>query len=629
MQNRLKKSYRILFFYFSFFLTSLFIAGQKVIRPVPFTSVKFTDIFWAVRLKTHAHTTLATCIAQLRDSTSRISNFEKAVGLKSGEFQGTFFDDSDVYKAMEGMAYSLQNNPNPGIEGILDEWVNLIAKAQQKDGYLNTFFTLPHKRDFWDDHGRWTDFGRHEMYCGGHMIEAAVAYYNATGKKTFLEVAVKFANHLDATFGPGKRYWVPGHQEIELALVKLYNVTNEKRYLNLSGWLLEERGKGYKLGPMWLSSDLSQKNCQNEFPVATLSNIEGHAVRAMYMFTGMADVSAAYEDTIYRAALNRLWDDVVHRNMYITGGIGSSNTNEGFIEDYDLPNKTAYCETCASVGMVFWNNRMNLLTGDAKYANVMERSMYNAVLAGVSLSGDRFFYINPLESDGNHHRQRWYGTACCPSNISRFLPSVGNYVYMVGKNDLFINLYAASEATVHLKGIKMAVSQKTSYPWDGDITIKIDPQSDVYANIKLRIPDWCKTYTVKLNGVKLAQKKIDAGYLVLSKKWAKGDVISLMLNMPVEVVAADSRVKANVGKRAIQRGPIVYSLEKADNKNVDLYALRLTSKNNFTVVEGKGILDGIKLLQTNTGADKITFIPYYAWDNREPGKMLVWVNYKK
>ncbi len=615
--------------WFILIVIPFYLAGQSAIRPIPFTSVKFTDKFWASRLKTHASVTLPTCIAQLRDSTSRISNFQKAAGLKSGQFEGTFFDDSDVYKAMEGMAYSLQNNPDPKIEAILDEWISIIAKAQQKDGYLNTFFTLPHKRDYWDDHGRWTDFGRHEMYCGGHMMEAAVAYYSATGKKTFLQVATKFADHLDQTFGPGKRYWVPGHQQIELALVKLYNTTAETRYLRLAKWLLEQRGRGYKLGPMWLESDLSDKNCQNEFPVETLDNIEGHAVRAMYMFTGMADVAAAMKDTIYHTALNKLWDDVVHRNMYITGGIGSSNTNEGFVADYDLPNKTSYCETCASVGMVFWNNRMNLLTGHSKYADVMERAMYNAVLAGVSLSGDRFFYVNPLESDGGHHRQRWYGTACCPSNISRFLPSVGNYMYMVNKKDLYVNLYAASETTIELAGTMVHLSQKTDYPWNGAISLQINPQSPVNGNLKLRIPDWCKRYSVKLNGKSLPKQVIDSGYLSIRKTWTKGDVVSLDLDMPVELVAADPMVKANAGRRAVQRGPIVYCLEKADNKNTDLNTIRFSSKNKFTVTDGNGMFTDVKLIQTTAGTGKITLIPYYAWDNREPGKMLVWVNYTK
>ncbi len=614
------------------FLSIAFLAAevypQENIKAVPFTAVKFTNGFWASRLQTHSRVTLPVCIAQLRDSSSRISNFQKAAGLKEGEFEGTFFDDSDVYKAMEGMAYSLQNNYNPEVEAILDEWIGYISKAQQKDGYLNTFFTLPHKRDYWDDHGRWTDFGRHEMYCGGHMIEAAVAYFNATGKRTFLNVATKFADHLDSMFGPGKRDWVPGHQEIELALVKLYHATNEKKYLDLSKWILDERGKGFMMGPMWMSSDQSNRNCQNQFPVASLDNIDGHAVRDMYMFTGMADISAAYDDTIYHTALFKLWDDVVLRNMYITGGIGSSHTNEGFVEDFDLPNKSAYSETCASVGMVFWNSRMNIMTGNAKYANVMERAMYNAVLAGVSLAGDHFFYVNPLESDGDHHRQRWFGTACCPSNISRFLPSVGNYFYMTDDSSLFINLYAANAAKTHLKGTALEIVQETAYPWEGSISIKINPEHTVDGKIKLRIPDWCKSYTLKVNGKQIANPTWEEGYLSIGRAWSQGDVILLNLDMPVEEVAADPRVKANIGKRAIQRGPVVYCLEKAGNEGVDIEKLSLTPKNKFRVVDGKGILQGIKVLQTTLQSKKVTFVPYYAWDNREPGKMLVWINNK-
>ncbi|MBC7923415.1 MAG: glycoside hydrolase family 127 protein, partial [Ferruginibacter sp.] len=547
--------------------------------------------------------------------------------LKEGGFEGTFFDDSDVYKAMEGMAYSLANNPNPEIEATMDAWINLIAKAQRPDGYLNTFFTLPHKPDYWPEHGRWTDSGRHEMYCGGHMIEAAVAYYKASGKKAFLDVAIKFADHLDATFGPGKRHWIPGHQEIELALVKLYHVTREKRYLNLAKWLLDERGHGHETGPMWAANEFSNRNCQNETPVADLSSVTGHAVRASYMLAGMADVGAALKDAQYRPALDRMWDDIVRRNMYITGGIGSSESNEGFLEDYDMPNKTAYNETCASVGMVFWNSRMNLLTADSKYADVMERAMYNAVLAGVSLSGDRFFYVNPLESDGKHHRQRWFGTACCPSNISRFLPSVGNYVYMVKDNELFVNLYVGSETSLEMGGVAVKVSQQTEYPWNGDVTLKIEPKSVVDGKIKLRIPAWCQSYSVRLNGKKMTPKELELGYLVLSRPWSPGDVISLNLDMPVRMVAADPRVKANLGKRAIQRGPVVYCLEQTDNASVDLSQLKLSAKNQFGVVDGVGPLKGIKTLRTTVGKNTLTCVPYYAWDNREAGKMVVWVDY--
>ena len=368
-------------------------------RQVPFNQVKITDQFWGSRLEAHAHATLATCIAQTQDSTGRINNFIKAAGLMEGGHEGIYFDDSDVYKAMEGISYSLVNNPNPELDALLDKWIAYMAKAQQPDGYLNTFYTLNGLDK------RWTDMEKHEMYCAGHMMEAAVAHHKATGKTTFLNIATKYADYLCNTFGPSKKDWVPGHEEIELALVKLFHETGQQKYLDLSYWLLEERGHGHGRGAIWDNKDWGPGYCQDDVPVSDISEIKGHAVRAMYLFSGMADVAAEKGLPQYVAALERVWDDVVNRNMYITGGIGSSVSNEGFTEDYDLPNKEAYCETCASIGMVLWNERMNLFSQDAKYIDVMERSMYNGVLAGVSIEGDRFFYVNPLESDGNHHRR--------------------------------------------------------------------------------------------------------------------------------------------------------------------------------------------------------------------------------
>ncbi|MFD1143754.1 glycoside hydrolase family 127 protein [Larkinella insperata] len=597
------------------------------IQQVPFTSVSIRDHFWAPRLKSHAQTTLRICIAQMRDSTQRIANFERAAGLKSGGHQGIFFDDSDVYKAMEGMAYSLQHSRDPEIEAVMDHWTGLIAKAQQPDGYINTYFTLDHPQDEWGDKGRWTDVGRHEMYCGGHLIEAGVAYHKATGKRTLLDVGIRFANHWLATFGPGKRHWVEGHQEPELALVKLYHATNDKRYLDFAHWLLEERGHGHEKGPMWDANPNARRDIQTEVPVKDLADIKGHAVRATYLFTGMADVLATSGDKTYQPALLRVWDDVVLRNMYITGGIGSSATNEGFVEDYDLPNKTAYSETCASIGMVLWNSRMNLLSGEAKYADVMERAMNNAVLAGVSLAGDRFFYVNPLESDGAHHRQSWFGCACCPSNISRFLPSVGNYVYAQKKDELLVNLYMASETRLQMGATPVGITQETDYPWEGRIRLTVNPETAVNGKIKLRIPGWCKTYSVHLNGRKINPKKLDAGYWTLDRTWKKGDVITLDLDMPVEVVAADPRVRANVGKRAIQRGPLVYCLEQTDNPGIDLNTLKISATTRYSVSNGNGMLRGMKLVQTTVAGKPITYVPYYAWDNREAGKMMVWVDY--
>lgn len=590
---------------------------------VPFTSVKITDNFWSPRLKQHSEVTLSTCIAQMQDSTKRIANFRRAAGLENGRHEGIFFDDSDVYKAMEGMAYSLVNNPNPELENLLDQWISYIAKAQEKDGYLNTFYTLNHPEK------KWTNMEKHEMYCGGHMIEAAVAHARATNKKTFLKVAENFVDHLMKTFGPDKRHWVTGHEEIELALVKLYHYTGKKEYLEFADWLIEERGHGHGKGTIWDKGHWGAQYCQDDVPVREISDIKGHAVRAMYLFAGMADVAVETNDAGYMRAMKRVWDDVVLRNMYITGGIGSSQHNEGFTEDYDLPNKTAYAETCASIGMVYWNNRMNLLTGESVYADIMERAMYNGVLSGVSLEGDLFFYVNPLESDGGHHRQRWFGCACCPSNISRFLPSVGNYIYMVGKNKIYANLFIQSEAELEVNNQKVKLKQSTDYPWDGKITFEVDSEQATQFELNLRIPGWCKSYQVRLNKQVLENTNIDKGYLQLKRNWTKGDKVELILDMPVEFVIADSKVKENLGKRAIQRGPLVYCLEEMDNKELDWESVSITETNKFEICDASGKLKGIKNLQTQTNNSILKFLPYYAWDNREPGKMKVWIPFKE
>jgi len=582
---------------------------------VDFSRVKISDSFWTPRIKAYYDKTLLTCIAQMRDSTKRISNFEKAAGLKTGSHEGIYFDDSDVYKAMEGMAYALSITRDKELEDLLDYWIDLVTRSQQPDGYINTYYTLNHPDK------RWTDIGMHEMYCGGHMIEAAIAHYRITGKTTFLEVGIKFADYLDRIFGPGKKHWVPGHEEIELALVKLFHVTGKERYLNLAHWLLEERGREF--------TDLKYNvNIQNDIPVSEITDIKGHAVRAMYLFSGMADVLGARHIPEYEEALKRVWEDVVHRNMYLTGGIGSSKSNEGFTEDYDLPNKTAYCETCASIGMVFWNNRMNLLSGDAKYADIMERSLYNGVLSGVSLDGDLFFYVNPLESDGDHHRQRWFGCACCPSNIARFIPSAGNYIYTISENEISVNIYAGNETDITLGGIDVKLQQQTNYPWEGMVKLEIMPDAPFIFRLKMRIPGWCDAFSVSVNNKKLKNKTTKDGYLVIDRLWNKGDIVTLNMEMPVRLIKDNDLVKENKDKRAIQRGPLVYCTEEADNAGSDLKNLSLNKKNTFQLFEGTGKLYGMKLIKTNLNGNILTFIPYFAWDNREPGMMKVWIDYR-
>ena len=595
-------------------------AAMKMITPVKFSDVKINDGFWTPRLKSHKDVTMGVCIDQIENQTGRIRNFENAA-LKQGEHSGIFFDDSDVYKALEGMAYSLQNIPDPVLEAKCDEWIDKFAAAQEEDGYINTFYTLTGLDK------RWDNMDKHEMYCAGHMIEAGVAYYNVTGKRKLLDVCIRMADHMMTIFGPGKRNWVPGHEEIELALVKLYQVTGEKKYLDFSEWLLEQRGHGYGSYSVHVDPEGARKwnpiYYQDDAPVRDMCEIAGHAVRAMYLYCGMADVAAYTGDQGYIDALNRLWDDVVVRNMYITGGIGQSAHNEGFTTDYSLPNLTAYCETCASVGMVLWNWRMNQFTGDSKYADVMERSMYNGALAGISLEGDLFFYVNPLESVGKHHRKPWYGCACCPSQICRFLPSIGNYIYGLSQDAVWVNLYMGNTAEVKVNGKNVTLTQETNYPWEGAVALTVGTKSPVKTQMRIRIPEWCRSYTLAVNGTAV-NAPVEKGYAVIERKWKDGDKIELVLDMPVEVVAADPRVKENEGRRALQRGPLVYCLEEADNK-VDYDQLRISEDASFSTEFKPDFLRGVVTITAQTGSQTLNYIPYYSWDNREPGRMQVWV----
>ena len=586
-------------------------SGQtmKKITPVDFSQVKIEDSFWSPRLESHKTATLPVCIDQIENQTGRIRNFENAA-KGTGEHSGIFFDDSDVYKALEGMAYSLINKPDKALEAKCDEWINKFAAAQQPDGYLNTYYILTGLDK------RWTDMNMHEMYCAGHMIEAAVAYYKATGKRKLLDVSKRMADHMMSVFGPGKRHWVPGHEEIELALVKLSQVTGEEKYLDFAQWLIEERGHRYGV---WTWDPVY---CQDDVPVRDMKEIGGHAVRAMYLYCGMADVAALKHEQSYIDALERIWEDVVYRKMYVTGGIGSSAKNEGFSEPYDLPNLEAYCETCASVGMVLWNWRMNQFTGDAKYIDVLERSMYNGALAGISMAGDRFFYVNPLESKGDHHRQAWYGCACCPSQICRFLPSIGNYIYGVSDDAIWVNLFIGGTADLG-NGVKLSL--KTIYPLQGNVKIDVSTKAPLDKQIRIRIPGWCKDWSLMVND-EVMRPAVDKGYAVLDRTWSNGDQILLELALVPEMVQADPNVKQDLEKRAVQRGPLVYCLEEVDNPE-GFDSLKFGANTVFDTVYDRRLFGGIqKVTAVTDGGVTMTFIPYYAWDNRAPGKMKVWVD---
>ncbi|OCT15101.1 hypothetical protein A8709_13400 [Paenibacillus pectinilyticus] len=587
-----------------------------------FTQVSMEDHFWQPRLEVLKQVTLPACLHKCEE-TGRITNFAKAAGLQEGKHEGIYFNDSDVYKVLEGAAYSLMNHPDPVLEAEIDRIIDFIAAAQDEDGYLSTYYTLEAPES------KWSDMEKHEMYCGGHLIEAAVAYYEATGKRKLLDTACKLADHYDSLFGVGKRHWVEGHQEIELALMKLYKVTAEPRYWKLALWLLEERGHGYGIGMIWDKEEWGPPYCQDDVPVKDIQKVTGHAVRAMYLYSAMADAVHVSSDPDYVEALHRVWNHTVDRNMYITGGIGPSQHNEGFTHDYDLPNETAYCETCAAIAMAFWNHRMNLLFGDAKYADLVEREMYNGALAGISLSGDKFFYVNPLASKGDHHRVPWYDTSCCPTSLVRFLPSIGQYMYATSGNGIVVNQFINSEGTlVMAEGLKVNLKQTTVYPWHGRIELSVNPDREANFTIRVRIPDWCRSYKLLIGGESVldANRLIDRGYIVLERSWSPGDLIVLEMDMPAQAMRARSEVEANRGRIAIQRGPLVYCVEQADNPGLTYDTFTISDREPLQISHQPELLGGVTVLKGQaTNGLPIVMIPYYAWDNREEGFMQIWI----
>ena len=616
-------------------------------EPVNFSQVRITDSFWKPKMDKVSTVTLDACIYQTEVKTARIRNFEKVARNKGEQHEGIFYDDSDVFKALEAIAYSLRNHPDAAMAAKADSWIDKIAAAQQPDGYLNTYFTL---------HGldkRWTDMSMHEDYNGGHLIEAAVAYYDATGKRKLLDVAIRWADHFDSLFGPGKRDWVTGHQELELALVKLYRTTRSGKYLKLAHWLLDERGHRLAKGYTWTEwKDTAY--AQDLVPVKDQKKITGHAVRAMYMYTGAADVATLTGDAGYLDAMKTVWSDVVERNMYITGGIGSSGNNEGFSTDYDLPNEQAYCETCASVGMVFWNQRMNALTGEGEYIDVLEKSLYNGALDGLSLSGDHFFYGNPLASLGKNGRREWFGTACCPANIARLVASLGNYIYARSASDVWVNLFVGSNTTIPIKGNTVSFQLQTKYPWDGHVTLISSPVKKTHYALHLRIPGWARgiaspgglyqfadgdvlPFTITVNG-RPAGYRLEKGYAVIDRDWKKGDRVELTLPMDIRRVSAAQSVKADRDRIALQRGPLIYCVEGADNEG-QAWNILLPDQAVFTVEPRTVLTEPVLALQgklpvvlasadgynVRTEQRLVTAIPYYTWCNRGNNAMQVWL----
>jgi len=616
----------------------VFAAGCQIqesgqLRAVAFTDVVIADGFWAPRMETNRKVTVPYDF-QKCEETGRIDNFAKAGGLMEGKFKGIYFNDSDLYKVIEGAAYSLKSHPDPELEKYVDGVIEKIAAAQWEDGYLYTFYSLPERQP----EKRWTDVrNKHELYCAGHFFEAAVAYYQATGKRKILDVAIRLADYIDLVFGPDKKRDVPGHEEIEIGLVKLYGVTGDEKYLKLAKFFLDERGhaEGHKLYGEY---------SQDHKPVVEQGAAVGHAVRAGYLYSGMADVAALTGDTGYVEALERIWWDIVSKKLYITGGVGARRGGESFGKDYELPNKTAYCESCAAIANAMWNHRMFLLSGDAKYIDVLERVIYNGFLSGISLSGDKFFYPNPLASDGDYQRSPWFGCACCPTNIVRFMPSLPGYAYAQQGNVLYVNLFIGGSATIKMADNTVRLVQETRYPWDGDVKITVEPKRSGKFTICVRIPGWARNEPVpsdlyrfldenpkkaklKVNG-EFVELNIDKGFASISRRWEKGDTIELSLPMPIRRVVSHPNVKDNAGRTAVQRGPVVYCFEGVDNPQGVARLVLPADTKLYTEYRGD-LLSGIVAIKSQgeipQESIEVVAIPYYAWAHRGKSEMAVWL----
>jgi uncharacterized protein len=669
-----------------FVMTAVPAAGQTPsadtsLRAVPLADIRLTDGFWAERQRINREHTVWANFEQC-EKTGRIENFAQAARFINGDTsavsRGLLFNDSDVYKMLEGAAYVLTTHPSPGSEEAVrlraecDRVIRLIASAQHTDGYLNTYFTIK------EPGKRWTNIVHgHELYCAGHLIEAGIAYHQATGERTLLDVAIRFADHIGTTFSPGKRAAAPGHQEIELALIKLRRHTGNDTYLNLARFFVEQRGRGIAAEGR-PGRESSGEYSQDHLPVRDQDQIVGHAVRAAYFFCAVADLASISRDDGYIDAMHDVWNDLTHRKTYITGGIGPSAHNEGFTTPYDLPNDTAYAETCAGIASVMWNERLSRLHRDAGYFDAAERALYNGVLSGVSLSGDRFFYVNPLHSDGNHQRPEWYECACCPPNILRLVANVGTMFYSTspgagrgaipprpddasaraghaegsrnlasgGLPEVFINLYGSGQAAISDAGL--AIGQKTEYPWSGDVTVTIDPidpkAAEARARLWARVPGWARSVEITSAGRRIPAQVV-RGYALLGDSWSRGHTVTLSFPMPVERVTSHPMVESNVGRVALQRGPVVYCFESSDN-DTPVHSAVLPPAAQTSFEFKPGLLTGVGVIRADmmTVQDEpsawreelyrrvpaltprtYTAIPYFAWANRGPSSMTVWV----
>tara|TARA_R110002051_G_C8762505_1_gene501918 strand:+ start:3907 stop:5889 length:1983 start_codon:yes stop_codon:yes gene_type:complete len=615
------------------------------ITPVNIQNVKLTDDFWLPIIKRVQDKTIAYAIQKCKEE-GRFDNFLIAGGKMKGKVRGVMpFDDSDVYKVIEGASNSLISSSNPPLEKLLDSLIGIVEIGQEPDGYLTTWRTINPAEPSAEwvavkEGKRWESLAAsHELYNAGHMYEAAVVHYKATGKQNFLDIALKNADLMVVTFGDeeGKIKAVPGHQIIETGLIKLYEVTGKDAYLDLAKYFLDNRGNPD-------NHELFGEYSQDHVPVEQQNEVVGHAVRAVYMYAAMTDIAALKNDTAYHKAIENLWVNMVEKKMYITGGIGATHENEAFGENYELPNLTAYNETCAAIGDVYWNQRLFNMTGDVKYFDVIERTLYNGLISGLSLNGTEFFYPNPLESDGKYQfnqgavtRKTWFDCSCCPTNVVRFIPALPGLIYAKNDHDVYVNLYASNDAIIDLPNNKINITQRTAYPWNGNVSVDINAVKGTDYNLKLRIPGWAHDEVLPgglYNYVNAVSEKVEVyidgekeiinsldGYITLSGEKVNGKNIGLKFPMEVRMVETSDKVVENQGKVALEYGPLVYAVEEIDNKR-DINEFSLSQSNDFEVQMEDELLEGVNTIASGD----FKAIPYYAWSNRGPGKMKVWLN---
>jgi len=629
----------------------------KVIRPISLDKVKINDRFWSPRIEINHKITIPHAFKNC-EKTGRIANFSRAAGLLNDGKKPIFpFDDSDVFKVIEGAAYSLIIKPDSKLEDYVDDLIEKIAAAQEDDGYLYTTRTInPEKPHVWAGKKRWelVSILSHELYNMGHLIEAAIGYFQATGKQKLLNVAIKSADLIYNEFGPGKIERIPGHQEIEIALIRLFRITNSTKYLDLAKFFLDLRGSTKVFDfedylskfKIYFEDARSPEYNQSHKKVIEQYEAVGHAVRAAYMYSAITDIVSIYNISEYKTAINRIWDNIVSKKLYITGGIGARSEGESFGDEYKLPNFEAYAETCAAIANMFWNFRLFLLYSDAKYIDVLERTLYNGFLSGISLNGKGFFYTNPLSSKGNISRRSWYRCPCCPTNIVRFIPQIPSYIYALEDDCIFANLFIGSFASIELQDTEVSLIQETNYPWSGDVKITISLTQMKEFTIAIRIPGWAHNkpvpsdlyYYLTPNNLELSIKindeliefHIKNGFVRIQRTWKDNDTIELSIPMPIRRVLSNPKVKENIDKVAIERGPIVYCIESIDNEVKSIFNIKL---NDNTLLEEKlhsNLLNGIVIItgsihNNDKNLEKIHLIPYYAWANRGKSQMTVWI----